>query len=247
VAVSAAQLAADQSAVEAAKASLAVAEQQLTLATIVSPFTGVVSSVGLTIGQQAIAGSTTTAVNVINPTGHRVTVSVDVAKVAQVKVGQKATIVPDGSATALAATVTYVAAAPATSSAGYTVELAFPSNPKSLRDGIQAAVNITTAQANGDLAVPSSAVKHRGTVSYVLVLEGTSTKQQTITVGAVGATYTQIIQGLAAGQRVVLADPNQAIPTNTVTGRVARITGGVGSTTGVLGSTASTSGARPGG
>jgi multidrug efflux pump subunit AcrA (membrane-fusion protein) len=247
VAVSAAQLAADQSAVEAAKASVAVAEQQLTQATIVSPFTGVVSSVGLTIGQQATAGSTTTAIDVIDPTGHGVTVSVDVAKVAQVRVGQKAAVVPDGSATALPATVTYVAAAPATGSTGYTVELAFTSNPTKLRDGIQAAVKITTAQAPAALAVPTSAVKHRGTLSYVLVLEGSTTKQQTITVGAVGAIYTQVIQGLAAGQRVVLADPNQAIPTNTITGRVARITGGVASTSGVLGSTASNSGTRPGG
>ena len=41
---------------------------------------------------------------------------VDVTKIAQVKVGAKATVVPDGSSTPLAATVSYVAAAPTTSS-----------------------------------------------------------------------------------------------------------------------------------
>ena len=251
-AVSAAQVAADQAAIDASKASLAVAQQQLNQATIVSPYTGVVSSVGLTVGQQATAGSTTTAVDVIDPTGHGVTLSVDVTKIPQVKVGDKATVVPDGSATPLATTVSYVAAAPATTgSTAYTVQLAFVSNPTTLRYGIQAAVTITTAQAANALAVPTSAVNHRGALDYVLVPNGSTTKAQPITVGAVGAVYTQVTQGLTAGQKVVLANPNQAIPTNTITGRIARITGGVTNTTGVLGgSTGSTAGApgtRPGG
>ena len=249
VAVSAAQLAADQSAVDAANANLVLAQQQLSQATIVSPFTGVVSSVGLTVGQQATAGSATSAVDVIDPTGHGVTLSVDVTKIPQVKVGDKAIVVPDGSATPLAATVSYVAAAPTSStSTAYNVQLAFVSNPTSLRDGIQAAVTITTAQAVNALAVPTSAVNHRGAINYVLVLNGTTTKAQLITVGSVGAIYTQVIGGLTAGQRVVLANPNTPIPTSTITGRVARITGGVtGGTAGVLGSTSGAAGVRPGG
>ena len=248
VAVSAAQLAADQAALDAATASLAVAQQQLNQATIVSPFTGVVVSVGLTIGQQATAGSSTTAVDVIDPTGHGVTLSVDVTKIPQVKVGQKATVVPDGSATPLAATVSYVAAAPATTgSTVYPVQLTFTGNPTSLRNGIQAAVTITTAQAGDPLAVPTSAVNHLGTRDYVLVLNGSSTKAQVITVGAVGAIYTQVTGGLTAGLQVVLANPNQPIPTSTITGRIARITGGATNTTGVLGGSIGASGSRPGG
>jgi trimeric autotransporter adhesin len=248
VVVSGAQLAADQAAVDAANASVAVAQQQLSQATIVSPLTGVVSSVGLTVGQQAIAGSNTSAVNVIDPTGHDVTLSLDVTKVPQVKVGDKGTVVPDGSATPLAATVSYIAAAPTTAgSTAYNVQLAFTTNPTTLRDGIQAAVTITTAQATGALAVPTSAVNHRGALDYVLVLNGGTTKAQIITVGAVGATYTQVTQGLTAGQKVVLANPNQAIPTNTITGRIARITGGVTSTTGVLGASTGGGGGFGGG
>jgi RND family efflux transporter MFP subunit len=247
-AVSGAQLAADQAAVDAANASVAVAQQQLSEATIVSPITGTVSLVGLTVGQQATAGSTTSAVDVIDPTGHGVSLSLDVTKIPQVKVGDKATVVPDGSATPLAATVSYIAAAPTTAgSTAYNVQLAFTTNPTALRDGIQAAVTITTAQAAGALAVPTSAVNHRGALDYVLVLNGGTTKVQIVTVGAVGATYTQVTQGLAAGQKVVLANPDQAIPTNTITGRIARITGGVTNTTGLLGATSGGGGAGFGG
>jgi trimeric autotransporter adhesin len=238
VAVSGAQLAADQAAVDAANASLAVAQQQLSQATIVSPLTGVVSSVGLTVGQQATAGSSSTAVDVIDPTGHGVTLSVDVTKIPQVKVGQQAVVVPDGSVTPLAATVSYVAAAPpTTTSTAYTVQLAFSGDPTALRNGIQAAVTITTGQAANALAVPTSAVNHLGSRDYVLVVNGSTTKMQIISVGSVGAIYTQVTQGLTAGQRVVLANPTQAIPISTVTGRIARITGGATSTTGVLGGT----------
>ena len=254
VAVSGAQLAADQAALDAANASVAVAQQQLSEATIVSPISGTVSSVGLTVGQQATAGSASSAVDVIDPTGHGVTLSLDVTKIPQVKVGDKATVVPDGSATPLAATVSYIAAAPPTAgSTAYNVQLSFITNPNTLRDGIQAAVTITTAQATGALAVPTSAVNHRGALDYVLVVDGGTTKAQIITVGAVGATYTQVTQGLTTGQKVVLANPNQAIPTNTITGRIARITGGVASTTGVLGGSgfgggaAGATGTRPGG
>ena len=108
-------------------------------------------------------------------------------------------------------------------------------------------MTITTAQATGALAVPTSAVNHLGTRDYVLVLNGSTTKMQIITVGAVGAIYTQVTGGLAAGQHVVLANPNQPIPTSTITGQIARITGGATNTTGVLGGTTGTPGTRPGG
>jgi hypothetical protein len=90
-------------------------------------------------------------------------------------------------------------------------------------------------------------VNHLGTRDYVLVLNGSTTKMQTITVGAVGAIYTQVTSGLTAGQHVVLANPNQPIPTSTITGQIARITGGATNTTGVLGGTTGTPGTRPGG
>jgi len=53
--------------------------------------------------------------------------------------------------------------------------------------------------------------------------------------------------GVAAGQHVVLANPNQPIPTGTITGQIARITGGATNTTGVLGGTTGTPGTRQGG
>jgi multidrug efflux pump subunit AcrA (membrane-fusion protein) len=241
--VSAAQLAADQAAVDAAVAQLALAEQNLVQATIVSPIDGMVSSVGLTAGAQAAAGSSSSAIGVINPDGHAVTLSVDVTKIPEVRVGDAATVVPDGSTAALPAVVSYVAVAPGSSgSSAYSVQLSFTGQPTGLRDGIQAAVTLVTAQAAGSLSVPTSAVYHLGSLTYVLVMTGSTTTRQFVTVGGVGALYTQVTKGLSAGQLVVLADVSAAIPTTTTSSRFARFAAGVGAGAGGLGGTGLTGG-----
>jgi HlyD family secretion protein len=47
-----------------------------------------------------------------------------------------------------------------------------------------------------------------------------------VTVGAVGSEYTEITKGLSAGQQVVLANLDEAIPTNSFTNRFGRFAGG---------------------
>jgi len=227
--VSAAQLAADAAAVDAAVAAVAVADQNLAQATLAAPMTGVVSAVGVTVGQTVSAGSTSSAIDIIDPTAHSVSLAVDVTKIPLVKVGQKAQVAPDGTGSLLDATVTYVAAAPSSSSStSYQVLLTFTGSPSGLRDGIQAAVTVVVAEAANTLSVPSSAVQHLGSLSYVTVVTGTTTKRQIVTVGAIGPQYTQITQGLTAGQTVMLADLAAPIPTSTLNSRFARIAGAGG-------------------
>jgi multidrug efflux pump subunit AcrA (membrane-fusion protein) len=227
-AVSSSQLAADQAAVDAAEAQVAVARQNLRQAVITSPLTGVVATVGVTVGGSVSAGSSTSAVQVIDTTAHIVTVGVDVTKVPLVKAGQHATVVPDGTSQELTGTVSYVAAAPSSSGGStYEVRLTLDSAPADLRSGIQAAVTIVVTEATG-LAVPTSAVGHLGSVAYVIVAEGGTTSRQVVTVGAVGAQYTQVTKGLNAGQQVVLANVDEAIPSSTQNNRFSRFAGAGG-------------------
>ena len=144
------------------------------------------------------------------------------------KVGQHATVVPDGTDDQLVGTVSYVAAAPATSGGTtYEVTLSLASAPKDLHDGIQAAVTLVVAQETG-LAVPTSAVGHLGAISYVSVVDASSTRRQLVSVGAVGPDFTEVTQGLTAGQQVVLANVDEPIPTSTLTGRFGRFAGAGG-------------------
>jgi len=230
VAVSAAALAADQAGVDAAVTALAVANQNLTQAVLVAPISGLVSSVGVTVGQKVSGGASSTAIDVIDPTAHSVSLSVAVTNIPLVKVGQAATVVPDGTGTTLHATVSYVAAAPSTSGGStYLVRLAFTAATGSgLRNGIQASVSLVVAQATDVLAVPTSAVHHLGTLSYVTIVDGTTLTRRIVSVGAVGPVFTQIIRGLSAGQEVLLADVTAPIPTSTVNSRLARFAGAGG-------------------
>ena len=65
------------------------------------------------------------------------------------------------------------------------------------------------------LTVPTSAITTAGSRSTVTVLDGETTSLVTVTSGAVGVDRTEIVSGLTAGQLVVLADLNEAIPTAT--------------------------------
>jgi multidrug efflux pump subunit AcrA (membrane-fusion protein) len=209
-----AQIAADTANVTAANAAVAVAEQNLQQATIVSPIAGTVSSVGLSAGQQVSAGSSSAAVTVIGGDAHVVTVGVDVSKIGRVKVGESATVTPDGSAGTYPATVVSVGVAPTASGGStYAVKLGFSGHPTGLRDGTNAAVVLTTRRSAGTVSVPTSAVHFLGQFATVTVLRDGNPQVTRVTVGAVGPVYTEVTSGLKAGDRVVLADLRQPVPT----------------------------------
>ena len=226
--MSAAQLAADQAAVDAAQAQVEVARQDLDQAVLTSPFDGVVASVGLTVGSTATAGSTSSAIEVIDPDAHSVTLAVDVTKVPLVKVGQHATVVPDGTDDQLVGTVSYVAAAPATSG-GTTV----PGDAQS-RVGAEGPARRHPGRGHarrgaGDRARgPHVRGRPPGRDLVRDRRRRRLTRRQLVSVGAVGPDFTEVTQGLTAGQQVVLANVDEPIPTSTLTGRFGRFAGAGG-------------------
>lgn len=99
----------------------------------------------------------------------------------------------------------------------YGVKITVSSPPANLREGATATITITitTASASGVLAVPTSAVTTANGISTVtLVKNGTSTSR-TVTIGVKGDTYTQVMSGLSAGDKISLG----AVSTSSNTGR----------------------------
>ena len=229
---SAADLAAYQSAVDSAQAAVTVARQAIDQATIVSPIAGTVLAVNLTPGQAAQAGSTTQTVLVQGAGGLEAMTSVSLADVTKVKVGQPATVTPDGAAQPATGSVVSVAAMPNatnTSTTTYNVIVSLPSDASSLTNGAIGAVGIVTGTASG-IAVPTSAVRTTGGRRTVTVLEGNTTRTVSVQVGVVGDEWTQITNGLSAGQLVVLATvsdplPNSATATTTASNATNRARG----------------------
>ena len=124
----------------------------------------------------------------------------------------------DGTHDVLEGEVVAVAAAPDSSStsSGFRVTIGFAEpDADVLRNGSTGSVTITTDGATAALTVPTSAVAvsdDRHTVT-ALLSDGT-TRSVTVEVGVIGAERTQITSGLSEGDRVVLADLDEALPSS---------------------------------
>ena len=215
---SSADLVAFQKAVDAAQDQVAVAQQALAQATIASPIEGTVVSVTLVPGDTVTAASTTANVVVKGGGGFQATSSVSVTKVAKVKVGQSATVLPDGAKTPLTGKVVAISAAPTSSSssatATYRVVVALDATKETLQNGATADLTVLTASTKAGLAVPTSAITTTGTRHTVTVLDGDTTRVVTVQVGTMGPTWTVVKRGLTSGQQVVLADRTAALPSS---------------------------------
>ena len=85
---------------------------------------------------------------------------------------------------------------------------------QTLFDGAGATLSIDVGSVNDVLTVPSSAVHTIGSQHTVTVIDNGVTSVVAVEVGLVGPTLTQITSGLKAGQVVVIADVDQAMPTS---------------------------------
>jgi HlyD family secretion protein len=125
-------------------------------------------------------------------------------------VGQKATVTPAGG-TPVEGTVTSIGALPVEDAQEvvYPVTVTVAEPPAVLAPGSSAVAAIEVARAQDVLTVPTSAV----TDGMVRVLAGKELTMIPVTVGAVGPTRTEITDGVAEGDEVVLADLDAELPT----------------------------------
>ena len=226
------QIAADQAAIDSAQANLTVAEQALAEATLTSPISGTVVSVGTNVGDTVSADSSTAVIVIIGTQSYEVAGTLSSAQVPSVKVGDTAGVQVDGIGGTIDGTVSQVGPVQSGQS-GYTfpVVVALPSSATGLFTGSTANIVIATGAVGNVVAVPTSSVQTRGSRSFVEVLSSGTPTAKLIKVGMVGDAYTQVLSGLTPGQSVVLADYSLPVPssnTNTFGGFGASGFGGGG-------------------
>jgi hypothetical protein len=239
----AARITTDQAAVAAAEVALAVADKNLAGATLTSPMAGTIASQPFVIG----ASSGTSSIVIVVPGAVQVTVNVPATALPTLKVGQPATVTPDGSTTALSGTVAAIGLLPTSSTTGstttYPVQVLVAKPGSAVVQGAAASVAITVKTVRSVLTVPNSALSD----GAVMVLSQGKLVRTPVQTGAVGALTTQVTSGLQAGQQVVLADLGAALPANSTT--TTRGLGGTGGPPGGFtgGAPGGGQGARPGG
>lgn len=207
-------------AVEQARIRRQRAERNLTEATLVAPFDGVVTAVHVRPGETA-AG---VVVEMIDPAGLELVVEVDEVDIAQLAPGQKATVTTETwPGEFISAEVTTIVPEPAPGSdlVVYEVFLSLGKTELPLRAGMTADATLTTGELTDVLLLPSEAIRvdrNSGTYSVQRVAagpEGAETVETvTITVGRRSGGFTEITGGLEAGDVVLIGNaiPLEGIP-----------------------------------
>jgi HlyD family secretion protein len=211
---SAEDLIAYQSAVDAAQLAVSAANQAIAQATIVSPIDGQVISIGFAVGDSAEAASATQAVVVEGSGGFEASTTVSITHIPEVKVGQAATLLADGSSQPIDGQVTSISTVPdaSASTTSYRVTISLTGDTSTLGNGAVGTVTITTGTTTAAVAVPTSAVTAEDGRYTVTTFDGTTATAVQVEVGVIGAAWTEITRGIDAGQTVVVADLSKPLP-----------------------------------
>jgi membrane fusion protein, macrolide-specific efflux system len=174
---------------------------------------------------------------IVNSGKMTMTVAFSESDVDKLKVGQAATVTPEAlSGVELGAHVTAISPVGTTSSSvvSYNATLTLDQTDSSVKPGMSAAAAVIVGQAQG-ITVPNAALSGSGSLATVTVQRNGKQTQQQVVAGLKGASRTQIISGLSAGEQVVVKTTLPPLGSAT--------TGSTSGSSGTLGGT----GARPGG
>lgn len=245
----AADILADQAAIDAAQAQVDIATKDLTLVDLTSPIAGTVGAVSITAGAQVSAQSTSAVITVLGTDGYVVDLTVPLSSVGKLAVGQTATVAVPSTAVALTGTVSSIGVldVSSTSTPEYEVAVAVDATTEKLFDGSSAQVEIAVAATGQVLTVPTSAVHVDGSTATVQVLADGEVSDVTVQRGAVGAELTEITSGLTEGQTVVLADRDEPLDTGSSSSSSSGLSGLTSGTTTRVGVGGGGTGFAPGG
>jgi cobalt-zinc-cadmium efflux system membrane fusion protein len=139
--------------------------------------------------------------------GYEATTTISINDIADVAVGDPARVTADGNGTHLDGEVVAIAIVPDSTTTSFRVTIGLNDDTSTLRNGNIGTAQLVTESTDAVVAVPNSALTPNGERSTVTVIDTDGHVTETLVqAGAAGTTWTEITQGLTAGQTVVLAD-----------------------------------------
>jgi HlyD family secretion protein len=192
--------------ITATSQALAQAQANLKAATLTAPFAGTVSFASTVEAGAAVAPGVA-VFTVIDPSKMDFLAAVNQTDIAQVSVGQSATVTLDALTDPLSGTVTSVQASPQTSTTGsvtFAARIQIQAGSARLFQGMTGAADIQVQSIADALVIPVESVLTSGTAQSVFVVGSDGVAHaRTVTVGASSDTFTQVLTGLSAGEQVV--------------------------------------------
>jgi macrolide-specific efflux system membrane fusion protein len=202
-----------KNAVSQASEARGAIQARIKAATLKAPIAGIVTEVNVRAGFDAPAGP---AIVVASAT-YQVTTDVVESDLADLKVGQTASVTIGALDTEVKGTVSAISPVAGDSSSGvvaYPVTVTLTGAPPEARAGMSADVTITVASATGVLTVPSAALQGTDGDYAVMTLGADGTPQRTpVDVGLVTSTAAEIKSGIAEGTAVVTGTASDLIGT----------------------------------
>jgi len=176
--------------------------------------------------------SSTAQVVVVSTGSYIVNASVSSTGVSQLTVGDQATITQSGSTTPVYGTVGSIGLVATTTSgvSTFPVVIDVTGSPSGLLGGSSADVSIIVKQLQGVVVVPTGAVSYTGGTTAVTLDNAGSKVTQPVTLGIAASGETQIVSGLAAGQKIYVTTVSFRGPLGTT--RTGGFGGGFGGGTG---------------
>jgi RND family efflux transporter MFP subunit len=199
------------------QAELSVQQAQIDLDgnTLIAPFDGVIGSIVGNPGEPAPSG-TTGFMTLVDPAQVRIDVTVDETDVAKIAVGKNASITFDalpnrpfrGKVISISPTGTL-----AQGVVSYPVGISIEARNQLLPAGMTASTTITIDEKNDVLVIPNRAVRRQGRDQIVEVI-GVDGKPavRTVRTGVQNDTLTEITDGLAEGDQVLIQGTTTRAP-----------------------------------
>jgi HlyD family secretion protein len=219
----ASELAKGEAAVAKAEAALKQAQSEVAKATLTAPFAATVASVDMNVGEPA---DTESIITVVDMSSFHIDVPVDELDVAQLSPGQAVRVALDALPDAeVQGTLTNIAPLATENDRGtttYEVTVAVRAEDVALRPGMTAVVQIVTRNKADALLVPRRAVQSENGQSYVLVPAAgqpdpatgrPASERRNVTLGLSNNESIEIVSGLKAGEKVLVADVVQVLDT----------------------------------
>ena len=184
-----------------AEAEIAAAGVALGYATLTAPFAALVTERKADPGSLATPGAPLlTLEREGNP---RLEASIDESRLGLVGVGESLAVEIDGLNRTVMGRVAEVVPSVDAATRSFTVKIDLPALP-GLRSGMFGRARFAAGK-RGALLVPQSAVVERGQIRSVYVVEGDMARQRFVTLGEGRDDEREVLSGLTAGERIIIA------------------------------------------
>lgn len=187
------------------RAEVALARQQLADTGIYASFDGVVQQRIASIGEFLTAGAPVVEIVKINPLRFRA--DVPERDAASIRIGQSVQLAVDGAPGDYTGTVTRLSPTITERTRVLQMEADIPNNG-ALRAGSFARATIVTNTTASSLAVPKEALITFAGIEKVMLVEKGKTKEKPVTTGRRAGEWIEVLNGVKAGDEVVLNPVN---------------------------------------